>query len=324
MILRHRFALLLLFCFLLLSSAIQAQQTTHKFIQETAYLLSLPQGYNNDTVTRWPLMIFLHGSGEAGSDIEKVKAHGPPELIGKGKQFPMIVLSPQSDVSWGWDVEMLYKLLQNIKQRYRVNADKVYLTGLSMGGFGTFSLAMKYPDEFAAIAPVCGGGDSSQAWKLRQVAAWVFHGAKDDVVPPGGSENMVTAAKRYNNDVHFTLYPNANHNSWDTTYNYDTLYNWLLSKSKSRYKEKPVTISELKKLEGRYVGENKDTVAVAVEDSQLVARPPNERVPLRYSGDHTFFIEAGKALDLRFVTEKNKVTGFLFMGNDKMFFRKLN
>lgn len=320
---QKRSGLPLLLFFLVLSSVAKAQQSSEKFIQETTYLLSLPHGYIADTTTRWPLMIFLHGSGEAGSDIEKVKAHGPPKLIGNGKQFPMIVVSPQSDVSWGWNVEMLYKMLQDIKKRYRVNADKVYLTGLSMGGFGTFSLAIKYPDEFAAIAPVCGGGDSSQAWKLRHLPAWVFHGAKDDVVPPRGSENMVLAEKRYNSDVHYTLYPDANHNSWDVTYNNDSLYSWFLSKSRHSFTEQPITAAELQKFEGSYLGENKDTVKVVVEEGNLIAKPPGERVPLKYAGSNVFFIEPSKAIELWFIANKKEVTGFLFMGNDKMLFTKL-
>lgn len=313
--------LLLVFSFLLPAS--KAQQTTQKFVQETAYLLSLPQGYNIDTTIRWPLLMFLHGSGESGYDIEKVKAHGPPELVGKGKQFPMIIVSPQSDVSWGWNVDMLYKLLQDVKKRYRVNADKVYLTGLSMGGFGTFSLAIKYPDEFAAIAPVCGGGDSSQAWKLRNVATWVFHGAKDDVVLPASSANMVTAEKRYNKDVHFTLYPDANHNSWDLTYNNDSLYNWMLSKTKFRYTEKPIAATELKKLEGVYAADGEDTVRIVLEAGELIAKLPHERIPLKHSGDNIFFIDPGQAFELRFITGKKGTGGFLFLGGTKTSYRKL-
>lgn len=320
---KQRYGLPFLLCLAAWMPSAEAQQTTQKFVQETSYLLSLPQGYAADTTARWPLMIFLHGSGEAGADITKVKVHGPPKLIEKGKQFPMIVVSPQSDVSWGWDVEMLYKMLQDIKQRYRVNADKVYLTGLSMGGFGTFSLAMKYPDEFAAIAPVCGGGDSSQAWKLRHLPVWAFHGAKDDVVPPAGSKNLTDAAKRYNSDVHFTLYPDANHNSWDTTYNYDSLYHWFLSKSRFTYSEKPSKEQWLQSLAGTYAAPGSDTVGIIVENGQLFALPPNEKVPLKYGGNNLFFIDPKKTIELVFTESKGKATGFLFMGNDKVAYRKV-
>ncbi|MDP4262288.1 MAG: alpha/beta hydrolase-fold protein [Bacteroidota bacterium] len=307
-----------------LSAAIKAQQTSQKFVQETNYLLSLPEGYNDDTTSRWPLMLFLHGSGESGSDIQKVKAHGPPELADKGKRFPFIIVSPQSDVPSGWDIEMLYKLLRYIKKKYRVNERKVYLTGLSMGGFGTWAFAMKYPDEFAAIAPVCGGGDTAGAWKLRNIPVWCFHGARDDIVPPIGSENLVKATGRYNPSVRFTLYPDANHNSWDATYNNDSLYSWLLAQTRFTYTEKPVSNIVLKKYEGYYAGPDKDTVQLIVENNGLLAKPGTDRVPLRPAGENLFFIQPDKNMDIRFTSEKNKVTGFLFLGDRALMYRKIS
>ena len=141
-----------LFCFAALVSS--AQQSVQKIITETQYLLSLPEQYYEDSARRWPLLLFLHGSSESGLDIEKVKTHGPPKLIARGKKFPFINVSPQSDVPSGWDVDQLFNLLQHVKKAYRVDRDRIYLTGLSMGGFGTWALAMKYPEEFAAIAPI--------------------------------------------------------------------------------------------------------------------------------------------------------------------------
>src|SRR5437016_4539745 len=136
-------------------SIIFAQQTAQKFVEETDYLLSLPDHYLDDTTGRWPLLLFLHGSGESGHDIEKVKAHGPPQQAAHGRIFPFILVSPQSEVPSGWDIEKLYRLLHYIKKNYRVDEERIYLTGLSMGGFGTWALAVKHPEEFAAIAPVC-------------------------------------------------------------------------------------------------------------------------------------------------------------------------
>jgi predicted esterase len=301
---------------------IGAQQTTEKFVRETNYQLYLPEGYNNDTLTRWPLILFLHGSGESGYDINKVKVHGPPKLVDNGKKFPFIIVSPQSPVPNGWDVETLYQLLQYIKNKYRVNEKKMYCTGLSMGGFGTWALAMKYPDEFAAIAPICGGGDTSNAWKLRNIAVWCFHGAKDDVVPPIGSENMVKAAKRFNNNIRFTLYPDANHNSWEVTYNNDSLYQWMLAQNKFSYIEKAVKASKLKTYEGSYIGPDKDTVQITATENGLIAKPGRETVPLKTAGDNLFFIQPDKNMDIRFVYDKNKVMGFLFLGDRQLLYKK--
>ena len=308
---------------LLLPFLAAAQQTPQKFVRETNYQLYLPDGYHSDSLTRWPLLLFLHGSGESGEDITKVKVHGPPKLADSGKKFPFIIVSPQSPVPGGWDTETLYQLLRHIKKSYRVDENKVYCTGLSMGGFGTWALAMKYPDEFAAIAPVCGGGDTSNAWKLRNMAVWCFHGAKDDVVPPAGSINMVKATGRFNTNVRFTLYPEANHNSWDLTYSNDSLYTWLLAQRRFRYTEKPVKASVLKTYQGTFVGPDKDTVKITATETGLVARPGNQTVPLKAAGENLFFIVPDKNMDIRFIFERKKITGMLFLGDRQLFYRKL-
>lgn len=308
-------------CFHFIS--VQAQQTPQKFIQETQYLLSFPDGYDQDTTKRWPLMIFLHGSGESGTDLQKIKVHGPPKLIEQGKKYPFIVVSPQAQLPYGWEPENLYKLLQYIKQTQRVDQDRVYLTGLSMGGFGTWELAMKHPEEFAAIAPVCGGGDTTEAWKLRYVPIWCFHGAKDDVVLPMQSEKMVNAVKQYNPDVRFTLYPDANHNSWDTTYNNDSLYQWMLGHKRFTYKEVPVNDRVLKQYEGKYVKPGNDTVTIVVDKGGLVAKPGKDVFLLKPAGNDLFFIQPDLYYEIRFLKKKGVVNGFLFMGNERMVFRKI-
>ncbi|MCU7547534.1 prolyl oligopeptidase family serine peptidase [Chitinophagaceae bacterium LB-8] len=301
----------------------QAQQMAQKFIQETDYLLSLPDGYDQDTTKRWPLIIFLHGSGESGTDLQKVKVHGLPKLIEQGKKFPFIVVSPQAQLPFGWEPENLYKLLLYIKETNRVDDKRIYLTGLSMGGFGTWAFAMKHPEEFAAIAPVCGGGDTTEAWKLRYVPIWCFHGAKDDVVLPAQSEHMVAAARRYNSSVKFTLYPNANHNSWDTTYNNDSLYQWMLSHTKFTYKEVPVDATQLKQYTGRYAGAGKDTVTILIDNGGLVAKPGKELISLKAAGNNVFFVQPDLYFDVHFTKKKDIVNGFLFMGNERVFFKKL-
>ena len=304
--------------------SVRSQQTVQKFVLETNYLLSLPDHYNDDTTKRWPLLLFLHGSGESGSDVQKVKAHGPPQLADQGKKFPFIIVSPQSPAPAGWDAELLYKLLQNIKTIYRVDNQRIYLTGLSMGGYGTWDLAMKHPDEFAAIAPVCGGGDTTTAWKLRNISIWCFHGAKDDVVLPINSMNMVKAVKRYNPSVKFTLYPDANHNSWDSTYNSnDNLYNWLLAQKKFVYKEIPQDINLLKKYEGHYVDSKKNTVKIIANAAGLVViAPVNDTIPFKAAGENLFFIDADRTMDLYFTKSPAGITGFIFRGNDYQVFRK--
>jgi predicted peptidase len=200
------------------------------------YLLYLPEGYGKDDKA-WPLMLFLHGAGESGNDLQKVKKHGPPKLLEAKKDFPFIVVSPQSP-GRGWDPATLNALLDEVMAKYKVDKDRVYLTGLSMGGFGTWTLAAAHPERFAALVPICGGGNPADARKLKDLPIWVFHGAKDRVVPPNRSEEMVRALKDAGaENVKFTLYPDADHDSWTETYNNPELYEWLLKQKRSGSKE---------------------------------------------------------------------------------------
>jgi predicted peptidase len=195
------------------------------------YLLYLPEGYEKEGKA-WPLLLFLHGAGESGHDLNKVKVHGPPKLVEAGKKFPMIIVSPQAP-RMGWDVPTLNALLDDVMATHKVDKDRIYVTGLSMGGFGTWALAAAYPDKFAALAPICGGGDPHDAAKLKHLPIWVFHGAKDKVVQPSRSESMVKALKNQGAEqVQFTLYPDADHDSWTKTYDNPEVWEWLLKQKR--------------------------------------------------------------------------------------------
>jgi predicted peptidase len=200
------------------------------------YLLFLPEGYDQSD-KRWPLILFLHGAGETGSDLAMVKKHGPPKIVEKKKDFPFIVVSPQAPRR-GWNPSALNALLDEVEAKYKVDPDRVYLTGLSMGGFGTWALAAAHPERFAAIVPICGGGRPADAQRLKNLPVWVFHGAKDRTVPPARSQAMVDALKEAGAEVKFTLYPNAGHDSWTATYNNPELYKWLLQHKRKAAKEK--------------------------------------------------------------------------------------
>lgn len=195
------------------------------------YLLYLPEDYAKSDKS-FPLVLFLHGMGESGEDIEKVKTHGLPKLINEGKEFPFIVVSPQCPDEYFWNDEILIALLDHIEQNYRVNKNKIYVTGLSMGGHGTWTLALANPDRFAAIAPICGWSHPAELCNLSNMPIWVFHGAKDSVVPLSDSEQIVEQLKACGSTkVKFTIYPEANHDSWTKTYNNEELYKWLLEQS---------------------------------------------------------------------------------------------
>ncbi len=211
----------------------QAQKLERTIKVTMAYLLYLPEDYAQKD--SWPMLLFLHGAGERGSDLNRVKVHGPPKLIESGKKFPFIVVSPQCPQGQWWQPHELSALVDEIVEKCKVDTERIYVTGLSMGGFGTWSLAGFAPDRFAAIVPIC-GGDPMTARRLAHLPVWVFHGAKDPVVPLSASERMVEVIKKVNGNVKFTVYPEAGHDSWTEAYNDPELYRWLLEQKRASKK----------------------------------------------------------------------------------------
>jgi predicted peptidase len=198
----------------------------------TGYLLYLPAGYGSGT-TKWPLVLFLHGAGERGTDLDLVKKHGPPLLVESGMDFPFILVSPQCPLDEYWSVPVLKALLDSVVTRLDPDRSRMYLTGLSMGGNATWRLATSYPDLFAAIAPICGWGDPSTVPVLKNVPVWAFHGRKDPIIAFDRGESMVKELKAAGGNVRFTVYPEAEHDSWTETYRNPEFFDWMLRQRKA-------------------------------------------------------------------------------------------
>lgn len=221
------------------------------------YRLLLPLNY--DAAKKYPLIIFLHGSGERGNDNEAQLVHGADLFLRDSirKKYPAIVVFPQCAAESYWSnvdrkedaqgeerytyqtggkptdaMNLLLKLIKRLTIKYPVEKKQIYVGGLSMGGMGTFEIVWRQPKMFAAAFPICGGADAESAKKFLKTSWWIFHGAKDDVVLPQFSERIVAALKKLNADVRFSLYPDANHNSWDSAFAEPELMPWLFSKRK--------------------------------------------------------------------------------------------
>ena len=197
------------------------------------YLLFIPESYAYSQ-KQWPLMLFLHGAGERGSDLNMVRRHGPPKLVEmpENSDFPFIVISPQCPPNRWWDAasfDALMAVIDDVRGRLRIDDDRIYVTGLSMGGFGTWQLATAYPERFAAIAPICGGGLRYTPYQIAHLPVWAFHGARDTVVPLEESQKMIDGIRQHGGEPRFTVYPEAGHDSWTETYDNPELYEWLLS-----------------------------------------------------------------------------------------------
>jgi predicted peptidase len=230
------------------------------FVQKSDTLLYrylLPENY--DASKKYPLVIFLHGAGEKGNDNETQLIHGANVFLRDDvrSNYPAIVIFPQCPENQSWanyrfdkdstgkrifelrpdepptrPLEMVEELISHLKKQYPVDKKRIYVGGLSMGGMGTFEIARRNPKLFAAAFPICGATDARIAKKIKNISWWIFHGAKDDVVPPTSSMQIADALKNEKADVRFTLYPEANHNSWDPAFAEKDLFPWLFSKKK--------------------------------------------------------------------------------------------
>lgn len=198
------------------------------------YLRYLPPEYGSQPGKKWPLILFLHGAGERGNNLDLVKVHGIARVVGE-RDLPFATLSPQCPVNHWWSeyLPVLDALLTEAVETLNVDPQRIYLTGLSMGGFGTYHMAAEYPDRFAAIAPICGAGPwmfgfPDRATEIKHIPAWIFHGALDEAVPVAASEVMAERLRKLGADVRLTIYPDLYHDSWTVTYNNPALYDWFL------------------------------------------------------------------------------------------------
>ena len=193
------------------------------------YLSFLPKSYSAKGAPV-PLIVFLHGSGEGGTDLNLVKKWGPPALAEANPDFPFMVVSPQMPEGENWNTEMLKGMLDEVLAKYNVDRHRVYLTGLSLGGFGTWKMAMRYPEYFAAIAPVAGAGDPSTLGRIKSIPTWVFHGKKDESVPELASAMMVKDLRDQGGKVKYTVLPEGGHlEAWVHAYDpKNGLFDWFL------------------------------------------------------------------------------------------------
>jgi predicted peptidase len=194
------------------------------------YLFYLPQSYGQDPGKKWPLILFLHGAGECGDDLDLLRLYGPAKVVEEQPDFPFICLTPQcpEGETWIGQLNTLKMLLDEVLSSYALDLDRIYLTGFSMGGYGVWGMAMAYPESVAAIAPICGGGMVQWVGILKEIPVWAFHGAEDPTVPVEESQRMVDALRSAGGGAKFTVYPGVGHDSWTETYENPVLYDWFL------------------------------------------------------------------------------------------------
>lgn len=224
---------LFLFNFFILSFLTTAQNQLKAITDQTDYPFWIHTP-NNDLVNKKsPILLFLHGKSLSGTDLNRVRRYGVLRAIEKGKEIPAIVIAPQL-ASGPWNPEKLMKVVEYVQAHYNADPSRLYVCGMSLGGYGTFDFAAKYADKVTAAVAICGGGNTKDAYKLSSVPLWVLHGDRDYIVPLSESQKMVTAIKTCNPDanVTFTIVKNGNHGSVENYFRQNEIYDWLFSKLK--------------------------------------------------------------------------------------------
>ena len=196
------------------------------------YLLYLPEKYDEKSTKKWPVILFLHGRGESRGPLSIVAKWGPPRMAARGDNLPYIIISPQCPADQRWttpeQVKAILNLLAHISKSFPADSRRIYLTGLSMGGYGSWKLAAEHGNLFAAVAPVCGAGNPEDAEKLKDIPVWAFHGTEDRAVPYQRSLEMVEAIQKAGgNKVRFTTLKHIGHNSWSAAYATPELFEWF-------------------------------------------------------------------------------------------------
>jgi len=193
------------------------------------YFVLLPRDYDQQQTC--PLILFLHGAGCGTTNLDVVKYFGLGDYADSTADFPFIVVAPQTPDDWY--PSFLTTILDTVISSYRVDTQRIYITGFSMGGAGTYTTALYAPDRFAAIVPISGWGSTSRACEIAHIPAWIFHNEGDPTISAQNSHAMVDSLQQCGaTDLRYTFYPDSTHNAWTSTYHNPELYSWLLSHSK--------------------------------------------------------------------------------------------
>ncbi len=215
---------------------------------DIGYYIFLPKDYSNEK--KYPMIVFLHGAGERGNgkdELDKIKENALPHYASEGKEYPAILLCPQcpSRIVWNNIVFELKALIDKVAAEYNADMSRVSITGISMGGFGTWEMGLTFSSFFSAIAPVCGGGLSWRCENLKNTPVWAFHGDADGVVPPKNSIEMVDSVNAKGGNAKLTIFHGVEHNSWDSAYLETTVVDWLIEQKRENFPQNKEVLDQL-------------------------------------------------------------------------------
>jgi hypothetical protein len=274
------------------------------------------------------MMIYLHGAGLKDRSLEGLKSDYLPWRLEHDKVLPFIVVSPVCKTN-GWNVAILNFLLEDLISKFHVDENKIFLTGHSMGGFGTWDWAVENPEKFAAIVPVsgcCNSRDSISAWKLRNLPIWVFHGEIDKIVDIQCNIEMVKELGKFGHKATITIYPGRGHDTWEQTYSNDNMFKWLLEQD--RKKNVPLPVSLDKDLYQSYAGQyiiDLDTITLGYSGENLyIKSQAGDQINLISESDRIFSFKENPSVGIKFQKDNDKLTGFIILGNGNKFARRMD
>ncbi|UII80086.1 prolyl oligopeptidase family serine peptidase [Flagellimonas sp. CMM7] len=315
---KHNLGFLAL-CILLTMNYVNSQQVAKQLVIKTDYLIYTPPGYDEESEKKWPLMINLHGT-DRNVTIETLPYAFLPHLISSGKDFPMLIVNPMCNKG-RWNVEILNNLLDDIVKEYAVDEDRIYLTGYSMGGYGTWEWVFQNPEKFAAISPIAGCADQSdlkRIWRVRNIPTWIIHGEKDAVVDKACNYETMKQLKVYGSDAEFTIYPGIGHklvDVWGKTLKNDAWYTWMLDQSRDKNVPEPLRLK--KETYESYVGEyilqdrKEDTLRILYDRDQLYIKYEGEGpLPIHAESKSLFYLEEDPIIGVEFIIEDDEVLSF--------------
>lgn len=220
--------LFLLSTLFFLASAASAVGTETQLKQvDYKYLTYLPDNYDSTKADLYPVIIYLHGRSASGTNLNSVRRYGLPFFLDRGKKLDYIVIAPQCPWGKNWATEnWMDPMLAALNKKYHIDNDRIYLTGMSLGGFGTWELANRYPNRFAAIAPMCGGGKTEWTNNIYHIPTWVFHGTQDRLVPVLRSDQMVDGLKKHDAVIKYSRIAKMGHDL-HRQFDNDELYAWF-------------------------------------------------------------------------------------------------
>ncbi|UCC79018.1 MAG: dienelactone hydrolase family protein [Candidatus Zixiibacteriota bacterium] len=215
-------------------SGLQSHKFEKELIRQVSanYLLYLPRNYSQKE--KWPLILYLHGGRGRGDDLSLLDWYPLPKMLAQNDPYPFVALIPQCPAGKMWtDTELLKALLDDIVMRYRVDSDRIYLVGYSMGGTGAWYMTYRYPEMFAAIAPISGNTNPWWASRMKDIPIWAFHGRKDKLVPVSETEEMAEAIRKEGGSIKVSIDPERGH-SPPSIAQHKELFEWLLMQKKNR------------------------------------------------------------------------------------------